>query len=308
MRTLAKSLVERILLLGIPGRVSRLVGGRQALILSYHNILPDGAEPVGERSMHLPERQLAEQLDILAGACRVLSLDHLLTSIVDGRFGPRPLVAVTFDDAYYGAVTIGIQQLVERELPGTIFIAPGCLGRKSFWWDELTNEKVHAVPQKLRSQLLWDHQGRHENIRRWAADKALPVTEPPHYAKTATEDELAWAARQPGVTLGSHSWSHPNLAALAGAELKEEMLKSHRWLSDRFDNVLSWLSYPYGISSPAVRETALELGYRGAVLTVGGRIKKGDFDPLRLPRLNVTVNLSLNGFRVRLAGLLPTRP
>ena len=56
-------------------------------------------------------------------------------------------------------------------------------------------------------------------IRAWARDAGLAARELPPFACAASEDELGRAARTPGITFGSHTWGHPNLARLAEHEL-----------------------------------------------------------------------------------------
>ncbi len=45
--------------------------------LAYHNIVPTGERPTGESSLHLPQRQFATHLDLIASAARVVPLDSL---------------------------------------------------------------------------------------------------------------------------------------------------------------------------------------------------------------------------------------
>ncbi|OLE19299.1 MAG: hypothetical protein AUG88_01320 [Actinobacteria bacterium 13_1_20CM_4_68_12] len=75
------------------------------------------------------------------------------------------------------------------------------------------------------------------------------------------------------------------------------------WLRERFESVVAWLSYPYGLVTPAVEAAAREAGYTAA-LTLGG----GPFPPARVnrwavPRENIPSGLSENGFVIRSSGL-----
>src|SRR5579862_5104874 len=118
---------------GIPRWLVRGRHGR-TLVLAYHNVLPDTAEPTGDRSLHLPRARFAEQLDVLADWCDVVPLATVL-----GRAPAtgRPRVAITFDDGYRGALTVGAAELRARSLPATMFISPGLVGGDGFWWDAL---------------------------------------------------------------------------------------------------------------------------------------------------------------------------
>ncbi|MFL5541702.1 MAG: polysaccharide deacetylase family protein, partial [Longimicrobiaceae bacterium] len=106
----------------------------------------------------------------------------------------------------------------------------------------------------------------------------------------------------PGITLGSHAWSHPDLAALGAAELRMELAASLASLRARFPGAIPWISYPYGRVSPAVARAAREAGYRGGVRVEGGAVRAGD-DPLALPRVNVPAGVSPEGFTLRARGM-----
>src|SRR5678816_2862632 len=70
------------------------------LVLAYHNVVPDGAEAFGDRSLHLPLSRLRQQLAALEATHEVVSLDELETPART----ERPRAAITFDDAYAGAL------------------------------------------------------------------------------------------------------------------------------------------------------------------------------------------------------------
>ena len=53
----------------------RRLRGR-ALVLAYHNIVPDGEPRVGDTSLHLPQRAFAAQLDLLLSTHTVVPLEQ----------------------------------------------------------------------------------------------------------------------------------------------------------------------------------------------------------------------------------------
>ena len=273
-------------------------GGR--LILAYHNILPRGTTVDGDVSLHLPHDRFARQLDQLKRTHDVRPLDELLSGAHRGA--ARPLAAITFDDAYYGAVTIGVRELVERGLPAAIFVAPAALGRSSFWWDALAPSSEPGLPAEVRHRALTSLRGVDEEVREWARGAGMPVREVDPAARPATEEELAAAAIQPGITIASHSWSHPNLTQLDPDRLEQELERPFHWLRERFDSFRPWLAYPYGLASGPVEDAASRAGYEIAVRVEGGWIDRGRKDRLSLPRLNVPAGVSAAGFELRTAG------
>ncbi len=301
MRSQLKRAVEVLLVRGGAAWVARRLGAGRDLILAYHNILPDDLPIAGDRSLHLPRRRFAEQLDLLVKTSDVVPLEQLLN--VQGR-QRRPRVAISFDDAYSGAVTIGIRELVSRGLPATIFVAPAMLGGRSFWWDAFADPPPGGLPDELRRMALRELRGQDGMVREWAARNGRSEQPLNSHYKSATLDELEAAAAYSRLSLASHTWSHPNLAMLQMAELGDELEKPLRWLRERFDSVIDWLSYPYGLASADVESAALAAGYAAAVRIDGGRLASQPANRLALPRINVPSQLTVHGLALRAVGLV----
>jgi peptidoglycan/xylan/chitin deacetylase (PgdA/CDA1 family) len=297
-----KDTLERALVssrLADAGRLTRRGG---VLILAYHNIVPSGADIGGDRSLHLPEARFAAQLDSLQATHDVVPLEALLDG--DSARGRRPRAAITFDDAYRGAVTTGLREVVARALPATMFVAPAFVGGRFFWWDMVTPADAPGPTDALRTFALEECRGMHDDVLQWADGSGYRLTPLPAHAACASEDELRVASKQPGITLASHTWSHPNLGRLRPAELEEELTRPLEWLRARFDSVVPALSYPYGLASPSVERAAERAGYRAGLLVSGGWMPRRSRNPFALPRLNVPAGLSPNGFVLRTAGVL----
>jgi peptidoglycan/xylan/chitin deacetylase (PgdA/CDA1 family) len=294
-----KALVERGLVRSGAATASRAAVRGRALILAYHNILPDGDRPAGEVSLHLPRRTFADQLETLREHCEVVPLPQVLEP---GSMADRPRVAITFDDAYLGAVQIGLEELRRRGLSATIFVTPGMLGRRSFWWDALAGPGG-SIAEPLRRHALEQCRGEDETVRRWARDAGHPLAAPGEAFRTAREDELLAAAGDPLVTLGVHTWSHPNLTRLTPAEAVRELRRPLEWLRERVRTALAWVAYPYGLWSPAVATAAADAGLDAGLRVNGGWIPRRGVDRAAIPRSNVPAGLSLDGFRLRLAGI-----
>lgn len=301
-RSGVKFLFERgAVLSGLP-RLFRFRVRGDLLILAYHNIVPAGTSAAGDRSLHLGQDQFGAQLDLLLETHDVVSLAEALERADRGR--SRPRAVLTFDDAYRGAVTAGVGEVVARSLAATIFVAPAFVGGHSFWWDVLSNPADDGPGDALRSRALHELRGEDVRVRQWAAGIGRAAHPVPDHARCATIEELTQVAREPGITFGSHSWGHPNLARLTDAELARELGQSLRWLRDRFANVIPYISYPYGLSSAAVEQAARDAGYRAGLRIDGGWVREPLANRFAVPRLNVPAGLSRDGFAMRAAGLL----
>jgi peptidoglycan/xylan/chitin deacetylase (PgdA/CDA1 family) len=296
MRLMVKRAAELALSRSGLTRVLRRLRRDDVLVLAYHNVIPDGAEVRGERSLHIGQEQFQGHLDLLARTHHVIPVQQI-TAPGHGR----PRVVITFDDAYRGAVELGTAILREYKSPATIFVPPACLGGRQFWWDVLSAGE--EMPARLRESALSELAGKSADILA-RANRIPDPRDAPVYERTATEAEIDLALAFDGLTLGSHTWSHPNLAALEGAELAEELVRPLEWLRDRYpERTVEWLSYPYGRWSDAVALAARRAGYRGAFRIEGGRIPPAS-DPFGLPRMNVPAGLSVAGLELRSSGLV----
>lgn len=299
-----KHVAEAALANGGPATVARLLRRRQALILAFHNIVPDGERAGADTSLHLARSDFARQLDLLARSHDVVPLEQLLAPHPDAARGAKPWACLTFDDAYAGAVTAGLEETGERGLPVTVFVAPGLLGGRSFWWDE-------CVPVGRNSRILREHaletlRGDGQRIRSSALEAGSALAPVPACARSATLDDLQNAARSGLVKFGAHSWSHRNLARLHATELDEELERPLEWLRTHFgaSESISCLAYPYGLSSPGV-ETASEMaGYSAALRIDGGLARVPLQSRYAAPRVNVPAGLSDRGLVLRLSGLI----
>ena len=302
MHRLLKERVESAVSTPAVGRITRRRVRAKRLILAYHGIIPEGEPPAGERALFVRESDFIKHLDILGAVADVVPLAR-----IDDPDAGRPRVAITIDDAYRGAVTVGVRQLAARSLPATIFVAPGRLNNHVFWWDALSLGTA-KLDEKLRNYALYRLGGADERIRAWAARAAIPSCDQlPTYAQTATQAELSVAVSFPGITLGSHTWSHPNLASLGIAEVVSEVRRSRDWLHAEFgDKAIDWLAYPYGLESIQARVAVADACYAGALCVDGGWHRAAEVTPFARPRLNVPAGLSAAGLLARLQGAIPT--
>jgi len=303
MSALLKRAFEKLLRHGGAARVgrSRLRGGR--LVLAYHNVIPPGHCPGRDRSLHLPQADFAAQLDLLQKLVEVVPLSRLLSSLPGGSQA-APRVAITFDDAYAGALTAGLVELRARSLPATVFVAPAFVGQGGFWWDEVVPAGASGLTETFRRRALEEWQGKDALIRARATAEGGRVAEAPPHCRCSEEQQLHEAVAVPGLTVGSHTWSHPNLEALSEGELVEELTRPQEYLQRFGAALVPVLSYPYGRGAGAVARAAAAAGYQAAFRVDGGWLPRTGASMFTLPRLNVPAGLSLDGFALRLAGLL----
>ncbi|MGQ0702382.1 MAG: polysaccharide deacetylase family protein [Gemmatimonadales bacterium] len=273
----------------------------RSLILAFHNVVPDGMEGKGDQSLHLPFSRFLRFLDLIQDSCAVVPLDQILEGVTSAD---RPTVAFTFDDAYRGAVELGLPELVRRNLPATLFVAPGLFGVGGFWWDEFAGPRELAP--EIRKAALETHAGMHQRMHAAMRSERSARTLPEPYG-CATDTQVRTVAASGSLTLASHSWSHPNLTRLEPGDLLRELATPLEWLESVRSPVLRILAYPYGLTSPPVVEAARRAGYSGALLIEGGWYTPTS-DRWAIHRYNIPAGLSEDGLFLRLAGVISTGP
>ena len=298
MRARLKHIAERVLVESGAARFSRLRLRGSVIVLAYHNVVPDGEPLAGERSLHLPVADFSRQLDAITETHDVVPIGAVFT---EAREAARPRAVITFDDAYLGAVTAGVRELASRSLPATIFVAPGLLGRVT-WWDSIADTHSGAIDARKRELALTVLGGDTDLVM---SEPENQVSNPNALPRICAESDLQAAAKHDGITLASHTWSHPNLVTLSDGDLRNEMEQPLSWLRDRFSCTIPWISYPYGKSDNRVMEAARIAGYAGGFRIDGGHIAAADAAAAKfaLGRLNVPSGVSIDGFRLRLDGM-----
>jgi peptidoglycan/xylan/chitin deacetylase (PgdA/CDA1 family) len=270
-----------------------------ALILAYHNVIQTSTERRGDTSLHLSLADFLEQISWLESQFRIVPLTALLGDTSDAA----NMAAITFDDAYAGAVRSAIPALVEREHPATIFVCSGWDGKTLPWWDALAT--AAGLNESIRQSVLTTCGGRTNAALRWAAEKGIRRVELPPEYHIAEPAEIQALSRMAGVTIAMHTHTHPNLTVLPDEDLQSELRLSLDHTRGRYPESVPLLAYPYGLSNGRVVAAARRVGFEGALRISGGPIRNWTgVDRFALPRVNVPSGVSLRGFRLRCLGIL----
>lgn len=302
-----EALLKQGIELGLVGlgadRLARRWHRDHTLILAYHNIVPEGRSRVGDRSLHMPQAEFARQLDLLGDTHELVPLSSLNNSTDSRNSAGLPRAAITFDDAYRGALTAGVEELRERGVPATIFVAPGLLDHEAFWWDRL-GDGSNAGNGSAREYALTELEGRQDAVLRWAKTEGLLRPRPAAaHARPADLTLIRSAAEEPEFTLASHSWSHMNLPTLRRDVLTEQLSRPIEWFRSRNLPYGRWIAYPYGGYSPRVRDVAGEIYSHGFTVD-GGFVEGPPADRMNIARMNVPAGLCLRRFRLLTSGAI----
>ena len=155
-------------------------------------------------------------------------------------------VAITFDDGFRNFFEHAFPVLQRYRFPATVFVVTGYCGGRNDW----PSQPLRPVIPKL-------------DLMDWS--------------------EIGLIA-EAGISLGSHTATHPRLNRLSEADVEIELCHSRAILEDRTGKAVDAFAYPYGDSTPAVRRAvARYFGY--ACSTELGFVSRGS-DPFSLPRID----------------------
>lgn len=114
----------------------------------YHRIAAVTPDPW---QLAVTPAHFAEHLEVVRRYGRPLTVGDLSRAVGAGRIPPRAIV-LTLDDGYADNLLEARPLLARHDVPATIFIAAGCLGRhQGFWWDQL--ERLVLTPVDLPRRL-----------------------------------------------------------------------------------------------------------------------------------------------------------
>ena len=230
----------------------------------------------------------------------------------------RPFVALTFDDGYRDTRDVALPILRRYEAPCTVYAVPGFVDRTApLWWEDL--EDAFRALERVEIELP---DGRFVHTGRNADEKVLgfrrlywrlrTLSEPTlrrivaELAESAGVDsrarverlcldaaELRQLARDPLVTIGAHTLSHPRLATLDDAAAQDEIEGSRARLARDLGREIAHFAYPVGDpASAGGRDFALAeaAGFATAVTT-----RPGVLFPEHAEHLHALPRISMNG-------------
>jgi peptidoglycan/xylan/chitin deacetylase (PgdA/CDA1 family) len=275
-------------------------------ILAFHNTVQQVTVGAArDRSLHLPIAAFRDLIDALAALPSLRFVP--LTALRGAATTEGVSVAITFDDAYRGALRHALPHLASRGIAATVFVAPALLGVPSLWWDDLAQgflanqeaQWMHARDSILRPPIAG--RGALVPMSVFNAVNRAPAPDPDY--GIASLEELRDACALGSVTLGCHSWSHACLPSLSDEELRTELVRSRQWLEESGMPWVPMHAFPYGRWSEREVTLLKQQGFTCAFRVDGGSVRCGDQVPFCLPRIDVPAGLSANGLLMRIAGL-----
>ena len=175
-------------------------------ILYYHSIPDDEVD------------NFRAQINILKQLTTPIALSY------DGPWDNRTRYSIiTFDDAFKSVITNAAPKLIKLNIPFTIFIPAGHVGRNPEW--------LKNTGYKDESETI------------------------------ASVDELLHISSD-FVTFGSHTVNHPNLNQLNYENAFTEITESKKILESQFKQEIRYLAFPFGAYNSRLIKFCHEAGYR----------------------------------------------
>jgi peptidoglycan/xylan/chitin deacetylase (PgdA/CDA1 family) len=102
-----------------------------------------------------------------------------------------------------------------------------------------------------------------------------------------------------GVTIGSHTRTHPRLPEVDDARVDDEIRGSKTALEERLEVAVNHFAYPFGLLDARAQDAVRRAGYRTACTTRSG-FNRVDADRVALRRIEVFGSDSIGAFRRKL--------
>jgi peptidoglycan/xylan/chitin deacetylase (PgdA/CDA1 family) len=295
----------------------RYLSQGRGVIVMFHNVRPRVARTFA------PNRRLEITpafLDLILSELHHEGFDIIPLAAVHDRLRSdghaSPFAALTFDDGYRDNVEHAWPILRRHGAPWTLFVTTEFAdGRGRLWWVELEEAiiRLDRVVLRLDGELL-DLPTRTVNEKQGAFDSIYRRlrTMPEERLRAATAnlagqagvdarhltnelclswDELQSLAREPDVTIGAHTLSHPMLASCDATTAAREIVESKVVLEHRLARPVRHLAYPFGdaaTAGPREFHLARQAGFESAMTSRPGHVFSDHRAHLHaLPRVSI---------------------
>lgn len=232
--------------------LARSMVRKRFLVLAYHGV--DDAD------------RLRSQLCAVLKWRRPVALEQVEQCLGAGRELPSDGFLVTFDDGRRSVLERGLPVLSDLGVPAALFVVAGLVGASEpFWWDEVTTRSasggVTAVVagsgvDLVRALKLLPDDDRRRAIEELRASSPSVESAYPHL----TPAELM-ALDRSGVSIGSHSLTHPCLDRCDDDRVRTELKSSRDLLQEILGRSVRSIAYPNGNVDRRISDAAARAGY-----------------------------------------------
>jgi peptidoglycan/xylan/chitin deacetylase (PgdA/CDA1 family) len=237
----------------------------------------------------------------------------------------KKLVTILFDDGYKDNIEYAAPILKKYNCPASFYVVTDCIEKNIPTWTYLLD---HALQQTRIPDLVLDFEQTPEELKKIALTdkpllrkikpwmKRLPnaqrvqalnsILQQCNDVRTPQNKMMGWKdihqLQQDGFCIGSHSHTHPMLAALEDEkEIKEELGHSASIIQQKLGKAPLTISYPIGSFDERVTRLAVETGYHFGLAVEQNFFQSGRHSIMAIPRVELyqeppwKVSLRING-------------
>ena len=235
------------------------------------------------------------QIRYLIKNYRLISLGEYIQSRHNGHTVPSSSAIITFDDGYRGVYTTAYPILQRYSVPATVFVCTGSVENGTLQWDAKVDHLINSTQvQDLELEMeipchfdlstcdqkiaaTYEIQRRLSRLAEQQRQQAMHQLE----TKLATQKgqmspnllPLTWdqlkVMSDNGISIGSHTLSHPNLTKVSRAQAQQEIGHSKEMIESETGRPVDFFSYPFGIFNAEVK-AMVRTPYQGAVALAQG--------------------------------------
>jgi peptidoglycan/xylan/chitin deacetylase (PgdA/CDA1 family) len=302
--------------------VDRLIGAltgtsRIPAVISYHRVVEHFEE--SSRSsispMLISTRMFEQHLDWIGRHYEFVSLDEIGSRLETGTGSTRPTAAVAFDDGYSDVYHNAFPLLVRKGIPAAVFVVTGLVGtqqmqvhdqlylllKSAFSTGRHTSRQVVdllrnadiVTPQmetigRMQPNAFSVMSALLDDTSQTQANRMIQVLEArfgldgPYDGLSSLSWEMLEEMQSAGMTIGSHTRTHPLLTNESREKVIQETTRSRRDLEDRLCVKAQHFAYPDGRYNPDATAAVAAAGYRFAYGTC--RQRDPEYPLMTIPR------------------------
>jgi peptidoglycan/xylan/chitin deacetylase (PgdA/CDA1 family) len=292
--------------------------------LTYHRIVKREHDPESTPGMiSATQERFDAQVRFLARHYEPVALEQVLRGVRQRTNLPRRAVLITFDDGYRDFATAAWPILKRYQVPATLFVPTAYPDRPGpvFWWDRLYRSLIETSKESLHAPIVGALTLRNEEERRASFltirarlkgllhDDAMQLVDRlcadlggsrEHENSTILSWQALRALASEGVSLASHTHTHPLLNRISRQQVRTEVATSIRTLEREIGPAFPVVSYPNGAHDDAVLDVLRQCGVELGFTQLPGHNDLSACDPLRICRINVTRRTTVALLRLRL--------
>lgn len=293
-------------------------------VLTYHRIVErEDDSDVTPGMASATAARFDSHVRFLAHHYVPVELPQVLDAVRGNSRLPRRAVLITFDDGYRDFAQAAWPILKRHGIAATLFVPTAYPGRSgpSFWWDRLYRSLLDTPVDSVQAPgvgllTLRNHAEKraaflrirshmkglmHDDAMRTVDELCAQLGAPKQHQRSAV---LSWselrALASEGVSLASHTHTHPLLNRVSQQRVQAEIETSMQLLESETGSTLPVLSYPNGAHDDGCVAVLRNNGVELAFTQLPGHNDLASRDPLRLYRINVTRRTSVHLLRLRL--------